>query len=54
MSDLSRIVNSVTDWFEELLIVVNKNWLIRDVFVCGFLGLCLDLIFRKKKDEDNK
>lgn len=46
------IVSNLIYWFEELLALINGNWLLRDAFVCGFIMFVLDMFFRK--DDNDK
>lgn len=43
--------DSLFNWLRDVLIFVNSNWLVRDFFVVGFFGFCLDLVFSYRKDE---
>ena len=42
----------LTARFQDLVALINGNWLLRDAFVCGLLMFCLDLIFSRKDKED--
>lgn len=43
--------DSLFGWFRDVLNFVNSNWLVRDFFVVGFFGFCLDLVFSYRKDD---
>ena len=43
--------DSLFSWLGSVLSFVNSNWLVRDFFVVGFFGFCLDLVFNYRKDD---
>lgn len=48
---LWSIVDYLFSWLSDILNFVNNNWLVRDFFVVGFFGFCLDLIFSHRKED---
>lgn len=44
-------IDKLFEWIGNILSFVNSNWLVRDFFVVGFIGFCLDIIFQYRKEE---